>query len=169
MADDMQSNRAKLWGMIKEYKFAMMTTRQPDDVLRSRPMTTIEHDADDSLWFFAKSDSTVAESLSRFPQVCLSYSDASDHDYVSVSGEAVLVTDVAKKKALWNKMVQAWFPEGPTASSVVLIRVSPDHAEYWDSNSSKVMQLFSMAKALATGVPPRELGEHRDVPVSRNN
>ena len=169
MIDETQSNREKLWAMIKKYKFAMLTTRQPGDVLRSRPMTTIEHDADDSLWFFAKSDSTVAESLSRFPQVCLSYSDASDQDYVCVAGEAAVVTDVAKKQALWNKMVQAWFPEGPTASSVVLVKVAADHAEYWDSNSSKVMQLFSMVKALASGVPPRELGEHRDVPVSRRN
>ena len=165
--EDKTSGRDKLWGMIKKYRFAMMTTRHSGGALRSRPMTTIEHDADDSLWFFAKADSAAAEALENHPQVCLSYADSDGKDFVCVAGDARVVTDVNKKISLWNPMVDAWMPEGAESPAVVLVKVAPDHAEYWDSTSSRLVELFSMAKALATGVPPRDLGEHRDVPVRR--
>jgi general stress protein 26 len=155
--------RDKLWNMIKKYKFAMMTTQHEGDVLRSRPMTTIDREYDDSLWFFARADSTLAAALTRHPQVCLSYADSGAADFVCVAGAAEIVSDTAKKKALWNSMVQAWFPEGSESSYVVLIKVNADHAEFWDSTSSKLVQLFSVAKALATGHPPTELGDHQNV------
>jgi general stress protein 26 len=48
-------------------------------------------------------------------------------------------------------MVQAWFPQGPDADSVVLIRVRVDHAEYWDGEywdgqDNKLVQLISVFK-----------------------
>jgi len=167
--DETRAVRARLRELIKSHRFAMMTTRRGDDALRSRPMTTIEHAGDDSLWFFAKSDSAVADELVHHPQVGLSYSESSKPDFVSVSGEAAIVTDVAKKRALWNPGVQAWFPEGPDATDVILVRVMPTHAEYWDTHSSKLVQLFSYAKAMASGSPPRDIGEHRDVPLGRRS
>jgi general stress protein 26 len=163
--DDKQSSRERLWGLIKKHKFAMMTTRHEGNVLRSRPMTTIDRDYDGTLWFFARADSAVAAGLASHPQVCLSYADTGGADFVCVAGDAEVLTDVAKKMDLWNPAVDAWFPEGAESAQVVLLKVSPDHAEYWDTNSSKLVQLFSMAKALATGTPPHNLGDHRDVPV----
>ena len=160
-----ESGHDKLWAMIKKHRFAMMTTQHDGNVLRSRPMTTIERRDDHSLWFFAKSDSVVAAALAAHPQACLSYANPADHDFVSVSGPAALVSDVARKKELWGPMVQAWLPEGPESSGVVLLEVKPEHAEYWDTKSSKLVQLFSLVTSLVTGKPPRERAEHRDVPV----
>jgi general stress protein 26 len=168
MRDDNQA-RERLWDLVKSHRFAMMTTRRDDDALRSRPMTTIEHAGDDSLWFFAKSDMSVSEDLEHHSQVCLSYAESSKPDFVCVSGEAAIVSDAAKKRALWSKGVQAWFPEGPDAPNVILIKVQPQHAEYWDTKSSKLVQLFSYAKAVASGKPPSNIGEHRDVPLGRRS
>jgi general stress protein 26 len=157
-------SRTKLWDMIRKYRFAMMTTQEDAETLRSRPMTTIEREYDGSLWFFAKADSAAAAALETHPGVCLSYSDSDEFDFVSVAGEAAVVVDPVRKKELWKPAVQAWFPEGPDSNENVLIKVTPHHAEYWDSASNKLVQLFSMAKALATGKQPR-MGEHRTVPV----
>ena len=157
--------REKLWSMIKKYRFAMMTTREHDDALRSRPMTTIEREYDGSLWFFAKADSDAVVSVAAHPEICLSYSDSDNFDFVSVAGTAVVVVDVATKKELWKPAVQAWFPEGAESPLNVLLKVSADHAEYWDSKSNKLVQLFTLAKALATGKPPHDIGEHRNVPL----
>ena len=162
---EQQGARDKLWSLIKKYRFAMLTTRE-GEALRSRPMTTIEHDFDGALWFFAKSDSAAVSALSAHAQVALSYSDAGNLDFVSVAGAATIITDVAKKKQLWHPAVQAWFPEGAESPENVLLKVAPDHAEYWDSKSNKLVQLFSMAMALATGAPPPDLGEHRTVALS---
>ena len=163
-----EAAREKLWGMIKKYRFAMMTTQEGSDTLRSRPMTTIERDFDGSLWFFAKSDSAAATTLDSHPQVCLSYSDSDAMDFVCVAGPAILVTEIAKKRELWKPAVQAWLPEGAESPQNVLVKVTPDHAEYWDSKSNKLVQLFTLAKALATGTPPRNIGEHRNVAMPGN-
>lgn len=167
MTDD--NSREKLWSLIKKYRFAMMTTQESGEALRSRPMTTIERDFDGSLWFFAKADSAAATTLSVHSEVCLSYSDSDNFDFVCVAGKAVVVADVAKKRELWKPAVQAWFPEGADSPQNVLLHVIPDHAEYWDSKSNKLVQLFTMAKALASGTPPRDIGEHRTVSLPANN
>lgn len=163
---DADSARTKLWEMIRKYRFAMLTTQEADGALRSRPMTTLEREYDGSLWFFAAYHSAAATSLSRHPQVCLSYSDSENADFVCVAGPGSVVTDVARKKELWNPMVQAWFPEGAESPRTVLIQVTPDHAEYWDSASNKLVQLFGLARALISGTPPDGLGEHRTVPLA---
>jgi general stress protein 26 len=158
----------KLWAMIKKHRFAMLTTLEYGEVLRSRPMTTIDRDFDGSLWFFAKTDSAAVKSLEVHPQVSLSYSAPAEFDFVAVSGIAVVVTDVAKKQELWGPTVQAWFPEGAESPQNVLVKVIPNHAEYWDSKSNRLVQLYSVAKALATGVPPNDVGEHRTVALPAN-
>jgi general stress protein 26 len=158
-----QSNREALWSMIKCYRFAMFTTRERSDVLRSRPMTTVQQDFDGTLWFFAAAESDVVQAIERYAQVSVSYGNSNEADFVCVAGPAAIVDDVQCKEALWNPMVQAWFPQGAAADSVVLIKVRADHAEYWDSNNSQLVQLLSMVKAVATGSQPRAMGEDRKI------
>lgn len=166
MTDTNVDATRKLWGMIERYRFAMLTTQEEGGGLRSRPMTTIDREFDGSLWYFAKAESAVVGAMKTHPQVCLTYSEPEKFEFVCVAGPGEIVTDVAKKKELWKPAVQAWFPEGPASPDNVLIKVIPDHAEYWDSTSSKLVQLFSMARAIATGTQPRAIGEHRTVPMA---
>jgi len=60
-----------------------------------------------------------------------------------------------------NTGAQAWFPAGPNDEHAVLIRVEPHSAEYWDSNDSRMVRLFAMAKAAMTGTKPDMDSEHR--------
>lgn len=48
-------------------------------------------------------------------------------------------------------MVKAWFPEGSEDPNLILIKVKPVVAEYWDSTSSKMVVAFNMLKAIVTG------------------
>ncbi|MGZ5277882.1 MAG: pyridoxamine 5'-phosphate oxidase family protein, partial [Caldimonas sp.] len=43
------------------------------------------------------------------------------------------------------------------------VQVQILHANYWDVKESKLVQLYEMAKAAATGKPPTQLGEHGEV------
>ena len=79
----------------------------------------------------------------------------------SVTG--TVVTAVSTKQSLWNSMVQAWLPEGAESSKVVLLKVMVEHAEYWDSSSNKLVRLIGIVKALTTGTPPRDIGDHQTV------
>jgi general stress protein 26 len=97
--------------------------------------------------------------------VNIAYANTDDDSYVSVSGHAALLEDQAKKEALFNKMAQAWFPNGPTDPNLGLLAVTVLDAEYWDVDDSKMVQLYKMAKAAITGEPPKNLGEHKKVAV----
>jgi general stress protein 26 len=167
-ANEIQGAREKLRSMIGKHRVAMLTTRV-ENTLRSRPMTIVNHSADGSLWFFAAADSAAAGELKQHAHVCLSYSDSSKPDFVSVSGDAAIVTDMAKKRALWNTSVQEWFPEGAESTRVVLVEVRPLQAEYWDSAGNKLVQLFGYAKAAAGGRVPLDLGEHSNVPLDHRS
>jgi general stress protein 26 len=166
-ANEIQLAREKLRSMIGKHRVAILTTRH-ENALRSGPMAAVDHSADGSLWFFAAADS-AAEVLKQHAHVCLSYSDSSKPDFVSVSGDAAIVTDMAKKRALWNTSVQEWFPEGAESTRVVLVEVRPQQAEYWDSAGNKLVQLFGYAKAAAGARTPCDLGEHSNVPLDHRS
>ncbi len=154
--------RAQLWELIKDIRFAMFTTRHANGHLHSRPMTTqnAKLDEDSSLWFFMSRAGEPVADLVKDPVVNVVYADPGEDSYVSVSGNAVVVEDDAKKRQLWSKLTQAWFPGGVTDPDLALVQVKIVHANYWDVDESKVVQLFKMARAAITGKPPRDLGEH---------
>jgi len=156
--------RDKLWSLIKDLKFAMFTTRHPNGHLHSRPMTTQNRDlADDALFFFMGRASSPVADLDGETQVSVAYADPDKDCYVSVSGTAHVVDDPALRKALWHKLNEAWFPQGPNDPQVALVRVDVEHAEYWDVKTNKLVQLYEMAKAAVTGKPPKDMGEHGKV------
>ncbi len=145
------SEREKLWDKIKDVRIAMMTTVETDDTLRSRPMYLQQAEFDGDLWFFTRDDSGKISEIMHNKQVNLGFADPGDNLYVSVSGKAQITDDRAKEEELWNPMLKAWFPDGLDDPHLTLIRVSTDQAEYWDSPSSKMVQLYGFVKAAVTG------------------
>ena len=164
VTDPIESQQT-LWALIKDIRFAMFSTRHGDGHLHSRPMTTQNSrlDEDANLWFFMSRASDSVADFAKDPQVNVSYADPGEDSYVSVSGTASVVENDAKKQQLWSKMAQAWFPKGVDDPDLALVRVRITHASYWDVKSSKLVQLFAMAKAAVTGRPPRDLGSHGEV------
>jgi general stress protein 26 len=165
MNDTDDASRDKLWKMIKDIRFAMFTTRHENGHLHARPMTTQNKTlgADGSLWFFMSRKGDPVDDLEREPMVGVSYADTSSDTYVSVAGSAAVVDDMAKKRELWNKFAQAWFPGGADDPDLALVQVQFQPANYWDVKESKLVQLYAMAKAAVTGKPPTQLGDHGEV------
>jgi general stress protein 26 len=139
----------KVAELIKGERFAFLTTIAPGGKLTSRPMTLQEVEFDGDLWFFAERGSHPVDHIAANPQVNVGV--GSGGTWVSLTGSATVVDDVAKKKELWNGGVEAWFPQGPEDPSVVLIRVDGDSAEYWDSPGGRLATVLSFVKAKATG------------------
>jgi general stress protein 26 len=167
MSQNQTADRDKLWDLIKDIKFGMLTTRHADGQLHSRPMTTqnARLDEDRALWLFMSRQSDSATDLQASPAVCMSYADTGSDSYVCVSGNAVVSDDAAKKQALWSPMAKAWFPGGVEDPDLLLVRLDIQHADYWDVKESKIVQLWRMAAAAVTGKPPRDLGERGHVEV----
>lgn len=152
---------AELADKIRPVRFAMFTSVDQEGRLVSQPMTLQQTDDEGALWFFCSTLSGLWEHIAHQPEVNLSFAEPQDNLFVSVSGSAERVVERARIKAMWNPMVQAWFPNGPDDEHAVLVRVAPHGAEYWDSGESKMVTMFEMAKAALTGSTPEvEPGAH---------
>jgi general stress protein 26 len=154
----------KLGKLIKDIKFAMLTTENEDGVLHSRPMATQQVDFDGDLWFFTGRSTTKISEVDSHRHVNVSYAQPDDNRWVSVSGTAETVHDKAKMKELWNPLYKAWFPQGLEDPDVCLLRIRVESAEYWDTPSSKMVQLAGFIKAVATGKRFHP-GENRELEI----
>ncbi len=142
--------------LIDNIPVAMMTNLDDDGALVSRPMTTLEMDAQGALWFFTDVQSAKVDHLRT---VNLSYTDRDQGAYVSLSGHAEIDTDRARIKQLWTVIAKPWFPDGPDASNLALLKFIPNRADYWDGPSSKMVRALGMIASVIAGKPVG-LGEH---------
>ena len=147
--------RAKIRAMINDLRDAMFVTRAPDGSLHGRPMNTAEVDENwDKIWFATQGGTGKVHEVKDDDHVYLGYGRGGE--WVSVSGRARVTRDRQKAKDLWTPLWKNWF-KGPDDPNLLLIEVTPDAAEYWDSGS-KVFALAAMATAAVTGkhVPTNE-------------
>lgn len=136
--------RFKLWDLIKGVKFTMFGTHQLSGGMRSRPMTTQNSELaeDECLWFFMSRTGESFNDIGRDSNVNLSYADPGRDVYVSVSGIAHVENSPERSRSLWSKFAQVWFRGGVDDPDLALIKVRITHAEYWDVEKSKIIELF---------------------------
>jgi general stress protein 26 len=153
----------KLWKIIRDTKFGMLTHRHGDGHLHSQPLTTQNKslDKDSLLYFFVARDGDIARHVSTDANVNVAYANVDDDDYVSISGTATISEDQAKKDELFNTIAKAWFTGGATDPNLALLVVRIARAEYWKAKDSKVVQLVKMAASAVSGNPPSDMTEHR--------
>jgi general stress protein 26 len=145
-----QDSVKKIAGIIKDVKFAMLTTVTAESHLHSRPMTTQQTEFDGDVWFIGARDSEAVADMRARPQVNLAYARPGDGEYVSVTGTAELVEDRAKLDELWSDFYKAYFEGGKDDPNVQLIKVHAHGAEFWEGDG-KVRTLFQLAKGTLTG------------------
>lgn len=150
----------KVTELIKGIKIAMLTYVDGEGHLVSKPMATQDVDFDGDLWFIAERDSEKVRDIEANPHVNVAYSGKGS--WVSVCGTAEVVNDVEKLTQLWSSFTDAWMEGGPQDPNNVLLHVTADSAEYWDSpGGSTVVQLANLVKAKVTG--ERVEGENETV------
>ena len=165
MADhaEHQDNVQKIAALIKEIDFGMLTTVDAEGRLNSRPMSTNKKaEFDGDIWFFTYGESPKVHQIETKPYVNVAFSDPKTQTYVSLSGRAELVRDKAKIEELWEPALQAWFPQGVDEPDIALLKINADQAEYWDTPSSPIAHLASLAKVAVTGRPAQP-GENEKV------
>ncbi len=148
MSDNMtrEESIARIAAIIKDIKFALLTTTNSEGHLHARPMTTQETEFDGDIWFIGAKDSGSVADIKGNPRVNVSYADTGKSTYVSVSGKAELVEDRAKLEQLWSDFYKAYFEGGIDDPNVQLIHVDATGAEFWEGDG-KVKGLFQMARA----------------------
>lgn len=140
---------AKVAGLVKGIRIAMLTSTDAQGRLVSRPMATQDVDFDGDVWFITERSAEHTRNLQADPRVNVAYSGSSS--WVSIAGTAQVVDDPARLREYWNTFTDAWLEGGPDNPNNVLVHVEADTAEYWDTPGSKVTQVLNLVKAKATG------------------
>ncbi|MGI4945790.1 MAG: pyridoxamine 5'-phosphate oxidase family protein [Janthinobacterium lividum] len=161
MSDKTHSEATKkMWSMMKDIGFAMMTTEDGDN-LRARPMVAAQKEFDGSLWFYTRASSHKVDEVQGDQRVGITYAEPSKQNYVSLSGKARLVRDKAAITEHWQESMRTWFPKGTDDPEIALLRVEITEAEYWDAPSSTMIHAYGYVKAVVTGEPPHPGGNEK--------
>lgn len=153
----------KLMSLIEGIDVAMLATRGADGKFRSRPMALADSEFDGHLYFLTGDDSGKVHDLERDKESVVTFADPSKSSYVALRGEASISTDRAAIKQHWTEKARGWFPKGSDDPNLALIAVKIDEAEYWDTPSGRMVIAYSYAKALITGEPNKNAGDHGKV------
>lgn len=147
--------------IIKDIKFALLTTTNADGQLHARPMTTQQTEFDGDLWFIGSKDSGTAADIRGNAQVNASYADTGKGTYLSLAGKAELVENRAKLEELWSDTYKAYFEGGIDDPNVQLIKVNAEGAEFWEGGKAK--NLLQQAAATLTGKTSHDHGTNETV------
>ena len=154
--DDLET----ITSIMKDAKFATVTTHSADGELYSRPLAVLQDDFDGTVWFFTQDPSPKTEDVAHDPHVNVAYADGASH--VSLSGTASVTRDAALIDKFWNPWAEAWFEGGRSDPSVALLQVDAASVEFWHVDKPAVVRAFEVAKALITKKGP-DVGESKTV------
>ena len=154
--------REQLAALLKKARIALITTVSADNQLVSRPMAVQERDFDGDLWFFTEDPSHKTDEVRANPEVNVAYFKDGTKEWVSVSGRARLTQDRKRVHELYKPDWKAWLEDqggerngGPDDPRIALIVVEPQTVTYMKSNQPRVVAMFKVMHAIATGEPPK--------------
>lgn len=137
--------------LVSEVNICMFTTLDNDLKISSRPMSTVDVDAEGNAWFFTNEFSEKIQEVSKDNSVNLIYAHPGKNIYVNVKGSCAVIIDRKKMEELWQPSMKSWLPEGLDDPKICLVKVKTEEAFYWNTNSSKMGVFFQMLKAIAKG------------------
>jgi general stress protein 26 len=159
MTNDNARDVDRAWELMDKIGFAMLVTHDGDR-LRARPMRAFLEREANAIYFLTDARRHKDEEIARNPGVNLSFANAGNQKYVSVTGNAAVSNDRARIKQLFSTPAKAWWNSADDPNIRVL-KITPDDAEFWDTPGS-VISYVKMATAAVTGSRP-EIGDNRKV------
>jgi general stress protein 26 len=154
----------KLAKLIDGIEIAMLTTRDAEGELHSRPMQTQQIEFNGDLYFFSNENTEKVADIRRDSRVNVVYASPKGNTYVSLAGAADIVKDRAKMEELWAPGLKVWFPQELETPGICLIRVRVSGAEYWDGPGNILTKAVGMAR-FAVSRDPSAMGDHGTVTV----
>lgn len=129
--------------------------------LHARPMAIAKTEPDGGIWFISGDDTSKVSELRQDSTILAVMQSGSK--FMSVGGHAQLSRDRAKISELWKDSFRAWF-DGKDDPNIVLIRLNPTEAEYWDNSGLKGLKFaLKFAAAVVSGKNLREDERNADV------
>jgi general stress protein 26 len=137
--DTPQQVAEKFIAKLKDSPFVMIGL---DSGGHSEPLTAqLDDDQPNTLFFFTGRDNRIAGGGAAMAQFV-----GKGHDFFAcLAGTVAQDDDRAQVDKLWNKQVEAWFPDGKSDPNLTLLRFDISSAELWETDialSGRVKMLF---------------------------
>lgn len=140
MSQPQAPSRKTIVEVMKDLDLCMMTTRAPEGLLVSRPMSNnrqVDYDGDS--FFYSNGDTRKIRDIKADPTVTLDFQG--EGLWLSLNGRAQLHTDKEMLAEHWTPDLDAWFEEGIDTPGLTLIQVTADQAEIWGREGDGVVGL----------------------------
>ncbi len=154
----------KIKTMIDNIGTCMFYTKAIVGDHNTRPMAVIEVDYNGTLWFFTSLQSKKVQEIEKDPEVHLAFAHPGKDSYLDIRGRASIETDRKSIEEKWNPIIKAWFPEGKSDPNLCLVKVKTDEAHYWDTDSTKMVEMLKVVTSVVSGKQLAE-GVHGDLLV----
>jgi general stress protein 26 len=143
------------YAVLDQFDTAMLITRTAHgEGLRARPMAIAQVDDSGDIWFISERHTGKIDEIQFHHKVHVTCQRDRDY-YLSLSGMAELVDDRGKVADIWKEPYKVWFPNGKEDPDLVLIRLEPESAEFWDNAGEKKLQYtIDSIRAYMTGSKP---------------
>ncbi len=148
--------------IIEQVRVGMLTTIGKNGVFSSRPMWVQEVDSYGQVWFFTSKASFLIDQVRGNSKVQLTFADSAKNKFLTANAVATEVSDKERMKELWDPTLRAWFKEGLETPDIVLLKVSLEEAEFWDSPNSAVVRIVGLVKGIMSD-QVYEPGQHERV------
>jgi general stress protein 26 len=146
---DWAEKQKKFHELLHSFDTVMLVTTAPGGDMHARPMAVAEVSEQGELVFITRDDTGKVAELAAERYALVVAQDG--RRQLSVSGRAELSRDRAKIRALWKDSWKLWAND-ENDPRLMLIRVQPEHGEYWDySGAAGATYLWKAATALLTG------------------
>ena len=141
----------RLWKAVDDHHTGMLGLTH--DSHHFQPMTAfVEKDAN-TLWFFTKTDTDLAQAIA---------SGANDAAFIfldrklqaCIDGRISLAHDTSRIDKYWNVHVAAWYPDGKDDAHLTLIRFDGEDGRVWVSDKGAVGFAYQVLKANLTKTVP---------------
>lgn len=143
----MTDTRKHLHDIIKDFRTAMLTTRDATDGVHIRPMAVAKLERDEELYFATGLTTPKVDEIEKNNQVAVTFQSSSE--FAALYGTARVLKDRALIEELWSEAWRVWFPGGKDDPNLCLLAITPTAAEYWDSSGLEGMKyLYEGLKAI---------------------
>ena len=153
----------RIWDIIERVGVCMLTTHS-NGGLRARPVEPRPERDVALIWVVTDLRSAKEHEIETEHAVGLTFVDASQKAYLSITASAEVILDHAKAAEVWRFTDNLWW-KGPNDPNVCVLRITPITAELWDGPANNAVAAFEFVKARLTGARPN-LGENRKATVN---
>lgn len=142
----------KLKDMIHSISVGMLCTHTEDDKhVHAVPMGTQEVDEEGNIWFLFSSESESYQHLQTDKSVCLLYADPGNNQFLSIHGNMEISQEQDRIDKYWNNVIKSWFSKDKDEPGLLVLKVIPAEAHYWDTKSNRLVTFFKTAISGITG------------------